>query len=73
MIANEQELRVMRERIDYFQRLLADIRQTTPPEEFDALSSGYRLEIERMHAEVMEYLLRPLAARSDMPEPVLSR
>jgi hypothetical protein len=73
MITNDHELRFMRERIDYFQQMLADIRQSTPPEEFDALSSGYRLEIERMHAEVMEYLLRPLATGRDTTEPVLSR
>ena len=62
MIADDRELRVMRERVEYFQQILTDIRQTTPPEEFDALSSGYRLEIERMHAEIMDYLLRPTAA-----------
>ena len=28
-------------------------------EEFEAVASGYRLEIERMQAEVMEYLLHP--------------
>lgn len=36
------------------------LRQTARPGEFEAVSSGYRLEIERMQAEVLEYLLRPL-------------
>jgi len=41
---------------------LIDLRQTARPEEFEAISSGYRLEIERMQAEVLEYLLRPVTA-----------
>ena len=55
---------VTQERIDRFQRWLIEIRRTARPEEFDAVTSGYRLEIERMQAEVMEYLLRPAVALS---------
>ncbi|MFQ5853217.1 MAG: hypothetical protein ACE5JU_21880 [Candidatus Binatia bacterium] len=62
MIANDQELQVTQERIAQLQRWLAQIRQTAQPEEFEAVASGYRLEIERMQAEVLEYLLRPLPA-----------
>ena len=60
MIRNEPELQTTRERIDYFQRLLRQLRQTARPEEFAAVSSGYRLEIERMQAEVLDYLTRPV-------------
>ena len=60
MIANDQELQVAKERIDQFQRWLAQIRRTARPEEFAAVTGGYRLEIERMQAEVLEYLLCPL-------------
>ena len=60
MIANDQELQVTRERIAQFQQWLIQIRQTARPDEFEAVSSGYRLEIERMQAETLEYLLRPL-------------
>ena len=60
MITNDQELQVTRERTARFQQWLMQIRQTARPEEFEAVSSGYRLEIERMQAEVLEYLLRPL-------------
>ena len=60
MIANDQELQVTKERIDQFQRWLAQIRRTARPEEFEAVAGGYRLEIERMQAEVLEYLLCPL-------------
>ncbi len=62
MIPNDQELQVTRERIAQFQRWLEQVRQTARPEEFEAVSSGYRLEIERMQAEVLDYLLRPLPA-----------
>jgi hypothetical protein len=65
-ISNDLELEVMQERIGRFQRRLADLRQAARPEEFDAVSSGYRLEIERMQAEVLEYLLRPVATEAEM-------
>ena len=59
MIANDRELGVTQERIARFQGLLATLRRTAHPDEFEAVTSGYRLEIERMHAEVLDYLLRP--------------
>lgn len=43
MITNDQELQVTQERIAHFQRWLAELRQTARPEEFEAISSGYRL------------------------------
>ena len=66
MINNDRELEVTQERIARFQRRLADLRRTARPEEFDAVSSGYRLEIERMQAEVLEYLLRPVKIEAAM-------
>ena len=59
MITNDQELTATRERIAKFQSWLVQMRQTARPEEFDSVAGGYRLEIERMQAEEMEYLLRP--------------
>jgi hypothetical protein len=64
MIANDQELQVTQERIAHFQGWLANLRRTARPEEFAVLSSGYRLEIERMQAEVLDYLLRPIRSSS---------
>jgi len=61
MIQDDHELEVTQARIARFQHWLAQLRQTARPEEFEALASGYRLEIERMQAEVLEYLLRPVA------------
>lgn len=62
MISNDQELEGARRRIEQFQNWLAQIRERAGRDEFDAMSSGYRLEIERMQAEVMDYLLRPISA-----------
>ena len=62
MIVNDQELKVTQERIVHLQGWLAQIRQNARPKEFEAVASGYRLEIERMQAEALEYLLRPLPA-----------
>jgi hypothetical protein len=60
MIQNDQELDVTRRRIEQFQDWLAKMRQNADPKNFEAMASGYRLEIERMQAEVMDYLLRPV-------------
>ena len=65
MITDDQELKVAQERIVRFQRWLAQMRQTARPGEFDAAAGGYRLEVERMQAEVLDYLLRPTAVHSE--------
>ncbi|MFN8492705.1 MAG: hypothetical protein U0350_34200 [Caldilineaceae bacterium] len=51
-------------RIERFQKWLLDMRQRVEPQEFLLMSSGYRLEIERMQAEVLEYLLYPAIVAS---------
>jgi len=66
MIENDQELLATQERVAQFHRWLAQMRQTARPAEFDAVSGGYRLEIERMQSEVLDYLLRPLS-RAEQP------
>lgn len=58
MIRNDQELAVSRGRVAKLERLLEDLRRTARPEEWPALSSGYRLEIERMQGEILDYLVR---------------
>jgi len=65
MIANDHELKVAQERIAHLQGWLAQIRKNARSEEFESVASGYRLEIERMQAEVLEYLLRPLPAEHE--------
>ena len=64
MIQNDTELRVTKARIERFQQWLLDMRQRVEPQEFLLMSSGYRLEIERMQAEVLEYLLYPAIVAS---------
>jgi len=58
MIRNDQELSVERERVAKLERLLEDLRKSARPEEWPALSSGYRLEIERAQGEILDYLVR---------------
>lgn len=65
MIENDRELEVTRRRIEQFQDWLAQMRQNAQPRDFNAMASGYRLEIERMQAEVMDYLLRPVGQPRD--------
>jgi len=57
MMSNDHELAVMRERAVKLERLLDELRKTARPEEWPALSSGYRLEIERMQGEILDYLV----------------
>ncbi len=58
MIRNDQELAVARERVTRLERLLENLRETARPEEWPALSSGHRLEIERMQGEILDYLVQ---------------
>jgi hypothetical protein len=58
MIRNDQELATARDRVAKLERLLEDLRGTARLEEWPALSSGYRLEIERMQGEILDYLVR---------------
>lgn len=58
MTHNDNELAVMRNRVAIVERLLEALRKTARPEEWPALSSGYRLEIERMQGEILDYLVQ---------------
>jgi hypothetical protein len=59
MIQNDLELKCTQERIAYFEGLVAQFRVTTEPTEFELMAGGFLAEIEKMHAEVMEYLKSP--------------
>jgi hypothetical protein len=65
MIQNDRELEVTRQRIEQLQNGLAQMRQNAETRDFEAIASGYRLEIQRMQAEVMDYLLSPVGTPRD--------
>ena len=57
MIENDQELKVTMERIKYFQRQIAQLRQAeTNPENYRLSVSGYLAELDRMNLEIRDYL-----------------
>ena len=58
MIKNDLELQATRERIAFFYGILLQMRVTTEPEEYMFMANSYISEIEKMHAEVLEYLKR---------------
>jgi len=64
MIRNDHELAVTRERVASLEKLLEALRKTARPEEWPALSSGYRLEIERMQGEMLDYLVEGAPANT---------
>ena len=70
MIHNDKELKTSQQRIAYFQDILLQLRVKATPEEFSLVSSGYRAEIEKMQAEVLEYLTRhayePIEAKESL-------
>jgi len=66
MIKGEEELRATQKRVERFYSWLAQMRQTARAGEFEAAAGGYRLEVERMQAEVLDYFLRPTTVH---PEP----
>jgi hypothetical protein len=57
MISNDAELKAMQDRVAALERLLQRLRAGARAEEWAALSSGYRLEIERMQGEILDYLV----------------
>ena len=67
MIRNDQELAVSRERLGRIEHTLEVLRKTARPEEWPALSSGYRLEIERMQGEILDYLVQTAPRREGAP------
>ena len=67
MIGNDQELAVSRERLAKLEHTLETLRKTARPEEWPALSSGYRLEIERMQGEILDYLGQNAPRREGAP------
>lgn len=58
MIENDVELKSTQERIAWFEGLVAQFRVSVEPENFPSMAEGYLAEIEKMHAEVIEYLKR---------------
>ena len=56
MIANDLELQATRERISFFYGILMQMRVTTKPEEYAFMANSYLAEIEKMNAEILEYL-----------------
>ena len=64
MIQNDDELAVTRGRVAKLESLLEALRKTARPEEWPALSSGYRLEIERMQGEILNYFSAECASHS---------
>lgn len=60
MIANDLELQGTQERIAFFCKLLAQMRaKARSPREYELYSNSYLAEIEKMNAEVLEYLKQP--------------
>ncbi len=58
MIKNDDELKVARDRVTRLEKLLEELRKSARPQEWPALSSGYRLEIERAQGEILDYLVQ---------------
>ena len=57
MIKNDEELQVTQDRIRFFQRQVAQLRQGEKnPENYRLAAGGFLAEIDRMHLEVREYL-----------------
>jgi len=56
MIKNDVELQAAQEYVLRFERILAAARSTYTPEAYEAMASSYLAEIERVNAEIVEYL-----------------
>ena len=58
MIQNDSELQATQERILLFERILAEARKTYSASNYQAMSEGYLSEIDRLRAEIRDYLSR---------------
>ena len=57
MIKNDRELEVMQERVQQFERQVAQIRKTeTNAENYRMSAAGFLAEIDRMNLEIRDYL-----------------
>jgi DUF1365 family protein len=56
MIQNDHQLQAMQKRIRLFEDVLKEARKTYLPEDYEAMSQGYLLEIKRMQEEIRVYL-----------------
>ena len=56
MIGNDVELQAAQEYVLRFERILAAARKTYIPEAYEAMASSYLAEIERVNAEILQYL-----------------
>ena len=56
MFKNDLELQGTRERIAFFYGILMQMRVTTEPGEYMFMANSYLSEIEKMNAEILEYL-----------------
>ena len=56
MIENDVELQAAQEYVLRFERILTAARKTYTPEAYEAMASSYLAEIERVNAEILEYL-----------------
>jgi len=56
MIGSDVELQAAQEYVLRFERILAAARKTYTPDAYEAMASSYLAEIERVHADIMEYL-----------------
>lgn len=56
MITNDEQLQATLDRIDWFQKQVAQLRRTeTNPVNYQAAVSGFLAEIDRMQLDVREY------------------
>ena len=53
---NDVELQAAQEYVLRFERILAAARKTYTPEAYEAMASSYLAEIERVNAEILQYL-----------------
>lgn len=56
MIQNDAELQATHERIELFERTLAEARKNYPASNYSSMAEGYLIEIDKMQSEIREYL-----------------
>lgn len=69
MIQNDQELKATLNRIEYFQKIVENLKAfETNPRNYELSAGGFLAEIERMNLEVHHFLADDMFIYVDLPK-----
>lgn len=56
MLSSDNQVQINQERINYYEKLLLQLRTTTTAQQYNVASAAYIAEINKLHNEIVHYL-----------------